>query len=583
MFESVVIWIATNTATAIFLGLVGIAALWAFGRYFWPLFRRGSAFRQARKSIEERGSDSLPTAPFPSSHSWLNERWRQYVTSHREESVEVEGRVLTTASPADFFPPSTVLRGHNRNAAIAIGGIFLALGILGTFWGLVLGLRGVDTSTSERLLTSVTSLLSGMSTAFWSSIFGITASILWLLADKWAYNRLRSEVAAFVEAVASRWPAADPDRALLQTLALQAEQKAILQNLGTDLGQAFERAIYKSFTQELSPALSSIDETLERVASQVSDEQAEALDEMATAFRDRLLGSVQQQFDELGSAIQEATEWQRRVSQDVGSLFEQVSELSRANAELLENSSEAAEKFLASLDGLADSQTRIAETAESLEGVAGQTATLSKQLQGQNEVFLDANDTIRKQLAEQLDLVEDQVSSLSGFWKEVHGDLDNLATRLSESLSEFTSVTDEKLGQVFHRFDSEMGKVVEHLSGTLLELREVTEDLAPTIERVEQALEETLEPLEASKDDLGALTHSIRSLEELPERLMSASREMETARDALAELSGHVESLNETLGDGAGGSARASSGDDPEDSSDGDGDSGSGFGFLRGR
>ncbi|WP_423928161.1 hypothetical protein [Candidatus Palauibacter sp.] len=84
---------------------------------------------------------------------------------------------------------------------------------------------------------------------------------------------------------------------------------------------------------------------------------------------------------------------------------------------------------------------------------------------------------LRTALATQLDETGGQVDRLIGFWNDLKGNLDALATALEGSLTEFTSVTQEKLQEVFARFDTEMATVVNHLSGTLAELREATEDL----------------------------------------------------------------------------------------------------------
>lgn len=552
--------------------------LLALLRYYVPLRRRARAFRKARDRVAGQEDDEFPTAPFPTSFNWLNELWREYASTYQQAAVEIQGTQVSPVRPESVFTRSKVLREYNRKTAVALAGVFLALGILGTFWGLVLGLQSVDTS-QEQLLSSVTSLLSGMSTAFWSSIAGITASIAWLLADRWAFNRLRSRVERFFTTVRQRWPATSPERAAFKTLELQVEQKAILQNLGTDLAQAFQQAIDQSFTQQLSPALDSIDETLDRVASKVSDEQAEALDEMAAAFQDRLLDSVESQFQELAGVIQDATEWQRRVTNDVGSLFEQVSELSETNTQLLQNSSQAAEKFLSSIDQLSESQERLAETTANLREIVSETARLSQELQNQSEVFVEANEEIRTELAEQLDSVEEQVTTLSEFWSEVHEDLEDLGSGLSRNLTEFTEMTEEKLGEVFHRFDSEMSTVVEHLSGTLAELREVTEELGPTIAQVESALGETIQPIADSREEAAELARSIRSLEGLPEHLDSASEEMRTAREALVELRDRIESL-----DGGRREAQPEADvedDEPTDSGDEGGGSGPGW-FRRG-
>ena len=60
------------------------------------------------------------------------------------------------------------------------------LGLLGTFVGIAIGLAGIPDGTSggvpsaEDLSQSINTLMGGMSTAFSTSIIGITGSIWWL-------------------------------------------------------------------------------------------------------------------------------------------------------------------------------------------------------------------------------------------------------------------------------------------------------------------------------------------------------------------------------------------------------------------
>lgn len=52
----------------------------------------------------------------------------------------------------------------------AAAGTLTGLGILGTFVGLLLGLRGISFVTVEAALGSVQSILAGINTAFYTSI-----------------------------------------------------------------------------------------------------------------------------------------------------------------------------------------------------------------------------------------------------------------------------------------------------------------------------------------------------------------------------------------------------------------------------
>lgn len=57
--------------------------------------------------------------------------------------------------------------------------IFTSLGILGTFVGLVWGLKNFEPTNYEAMTTSVASLVDGIKVAFLTSIYGIAMSIVY--------------------------------------------------------------------------------------------------------------------------------------------------------------------------------------------------------------------------------------------------------------------------------------------------------------------------------------------------------------------------------------------------------------------
>ena len=56
--------------------------------------------------------------------------------------------------------------------------IFTSLGILGTFVGLVWGLKNFEPSSYETMTTSVSTLLDGIKVAFLTSIYGIAFALI---------------------------------------------------------------------------------------------------------------------------------------------------------------------------------------------------------------------------------------------------------------------------------------------------------------------------------------------------------------------------------------------------------------------
>ena len=66
-----------------------------------------------------------------------------------------------------------------RKKAELVPGILTALGILGTFLGLLIGLSELNTTSNDNLTASVGTVINGMTLAFWTSIFGILSSLIW--------------------------------------------------------------------------------------------------------------------------------------------------------------------------------------------------------------------------------------------------------------------------------------------------------------------------------------------------------------------------------------------------------------------
>ena len=65
--------------------------------------------------------------------------------------------------------------------------IFTSLGILGTFVGLVWGLKNFEPSSYETMTTSVSTLLDGIKVAFLTSIYGIAFALIYSSGMKSIY------------------------------------------------------------------------------------------------------------------------------------------------------------------------------------------------------------------------------------------------------------------------------------------------------------------------------------------------------------------------------------------------------------
>ena len=86
-----------------------------------------------------------------------------------------------------------------QGLVVQVPGILTGLGIIGTFVGLLMGISSIGFSSVEAALESVAVLLSGIETAFYTSIAGVILSILFNLFYRVLYNTMLREYGLFCE------------------------------------------------------------------------------------------------------------------------------------------------------------------------------------------------------------------------------------------------------------------------------------------------------------------------------------------------------------------------------------------------
>lgn len=100
----------------------------------------------------------------------------------------------------DEYINEDVLSLHSWQTLVnQVPGMLTSLGILGTFIGLLIGIRGIGFSTVNDALTSVQTLLSGIQIAFYTSIAGVILSLIFNILYRSAWNALMRSLGLFVD------------------------------------------------------------------------------------------------------------------------------------------------------------------------------------------------------------------------------------------------------------------------------------------------------------------------------------------------------------------------------------------------
>ncbi len=117
-----------------------------------------------------------------------------------QEKVQMQresGQVLTDIE--DYINEDVLALRSWQNVVSQIPGTLTGLGILGTFLGLLVGIRGIGFSSVELALTSVQTLLFGIQVAFYTSIAGMILSLVFNITYRITWNMLRRNLGLFLE------------------------------------------------------------------------------------------------------------------------------------------------------------------------------------------------------------------------------------------------------------------------------------------------------------------------------------------------------------------------------------------------
>ncbi len=282
------------------------------------LFSFGRSFREMRKMLEDKdnveaqreylyGVSDAASVQF--GDPLLRSRYEEYradLLRQRKKAAEAED-----ISIRDYLNVAFLNESCNIRLSDLIPGTMTGLGILGTFVGLVLGIGRFDTTSAEALTNSITGLLSGMKTAFYTSIIGVFSSLIYSHVHRRVYQCTLQEMENFISAFCECGLESTENTAENQILREERRQSELLETLPDVVATAITKAIDSSFQGGLLPVFSRMEQTIETFGEFASRQQQNGLEQVVQEFVKCMNESLKGQFEELGSTIQSLCMWQK--------------------------------------------------------------------------------------------------------------------------------------------------------------------------------------------------------------------------------------------------------------------------------
>ena len=199
--------------------------------------------------------------------------------------------------------------------------IFTSLGILGTFIGLVWGLKNFQPTDYEVMTTSVSALVDGIKVAFLTSIYGVALSVVYTFGMKSGYSSMSQEMQDFLDRFhALVLPTAENESWNLLVSSQKTQTEAMKQ-----MAEQFSVQMADSFEKVITPTFQKMNDSLDVLTASVTKGQQDAIREILDSFLSEMHGSFQLQFEDFNDALVELKKAQKDNTEYTSELYKTMS------------------------------------------------------------------------------------------------------------------------------------------------------------------------------------------------------------------------------------------------------------------
>ena len=175
-------------------------------------------------------------------------------------------------------------------------GILTGIGIVGTFFGLMLGLQSFDPSTPELVNASLDKLLKDVFFAFVGSVFSIGVSILVTLVEKWRLGRCYTLLEGLTETLDSLFDSGVGEEYLAELVRSSAESsiqtRQLKDSLVTDLREMLQNLVDTQVRESLKLA-DTLSTTYRDSGQLLADQVSGAIENSLKQPLETIAGAVQ--------------------------------------------------------------------------------------------------------------------------------------------------------------------------------------------------------------------------------------------------------------------------------------------------
>ena len=358
----------------------------------------------------------------------LADAWREFEDSLITRNHNENQMVYKTDEASLFFSEERLLDQHlNLRFWNSVPALLVGLGILGTFVGLVWGLipfSGINFEQTSQIQVAIKKLLSGVSTAFVTSVWGMLTSLAFNGLEKWRIRRVSQAIANLQRELDRLFTLTTQEEISFRQQDELAQQTQALKSFSTDLANDIKSAMAEgrqqiltelhnapeafsnAMVEQLAPSLDKLNETVEELREQKEESSTDAIRQLIEQFQDSLSTSTVTQMEELAKTVSNASQslmsLPNQMEQMIGDVREQIDQ----TRQLLAATSETQiEQMRSMMDGILNTFQGTIDT---------QQAGLSETTDSMNEQMKQVASEIRSLLESAANRADEQLGKTDG-------------------------------------------------------------------------------------------------------------------------------------------------------------------------
>lgn len=199
--SAVLIYLAPDRLSMIIVGVMAAAIATGYFATIIPSSHYSSGFRHAARFIQNTRrvqSESVWVTVARTDALFRNDTLDSMFDDYKEK-IKKRSRESSRSlyDLSDVINESVLEMKTWQRVTSQIPNILTALGILGTFAGLIAGISNVRFSSIDVAVDSVQTLLTGISTAFYTSVCGVVLSIVYTIISRLVWGAMLQNMDAF--------------------------------------------------------------------------------------------------------------------------------------------------------------------------------------------------------------------------------------------------------------------------------------------------------------------------------------------------------------------------------------------------